>query len=286
MTVKDFLMKNVSASTIIVILLIILIIAALDIRLKKAEYNIESDKIKDKVTLAVVSDLHGCYYGKNQKTLVNKISKSNPDAILLAGDIFDDEVPYKHSEKFLEQISGKYPIYFVTGNHEYFSNEPEVILEKISSYGITILNGSTDILEVKGEKIQISGITDIYAASFVANQIGYKEQLDNIETKISKENFSVLVAHRPELINEYLNYSYDLVVSGHAHGGQWRIPFILNGLYAPSQGFFPKYAGGLYKFSNLDFIVSRGLARESTAFVPRIFNRPELVIVNISKKSI
>ena len=93
----------------------------------------------------------------------------------------------------------------------------------------------------------------------------------------------VLLAHRPENIKCYLQYPFDLIVSGHAHGGQWRIPGLLNGLYAPHQGLFPRYAGGRYDFDGATFLVSRGLARESTR-VPRIFNRPELVIVDILPK--
>ena len=92
--------------------------------------------------------------------------------------------------------------------------------------------------------------------------------------------FSVLLAHRPERIEDYLQYPFDLIVSGHAHGGQWRIPGILNGLLAPNQGFFPPYAGGQYDFADTTLIVSRGLARESTR-IPRIFNRPELVVIDL-----
>ena len=93
----------------------------------------------------------------------------------------------------------------------------------------------------------------------------------------------MLLTHRPELIDKYNEYNFDLILSGHAHGGQWRIPFILNGLIAPNQGLLPKYTGGLYKFGNNNMIVSRGLAREST-IIPRLFNRPELVIIDIGNK--
>ncbi len=92
--------------------------------------------------------------------------------------------------------------------------------------------------------------------------------------------YTVLLSHRPEFFELYTEYNFDLVLSGHAHGGQWRIPYILNGLYAPNQGVFPKYAGGEYTENNTTMIVSRGLAREST-LLPRFYNRPELVIIDL-----
>jgi len=95
-----------------------------------------------------------------------------------------------------------------------------------------------------------------------------------------KEQFTLLLSHRPERIEDYLGYPFDLILSGHAHGGQWRLPGIVNGLYAPNQGLFPKYAGGRYDFEDTAFLVSRGLARESTK-IPRVFNRPELVVVDL-----
>ena len=93
-------------------------------------------------------------------------------------------------------------------------------------------------------------------------------------------NYTILLSHRPELFEHYVSRGFDLVLCGHAHGGQWRIPRILNGLYAPNQGLFPQYAGGQYDSDATTMIVSRGLARESTR-LPRIFNRPELVLVEI-----
>ncbi|MBQ4118259.1 MAG: metallophosphoesterase, partial [Oscillospiraceae bacterium] len=95
-----------------------------------------------------------------------------------------------------------------------------------------------------------------------------------------EESFNVLLVHRPEYIEQYAKLGFDLVLCGHAHGGQWRIPGVLNGIYAPGQGVFPKYAGGIYEVNGTTLVVSRGLAKESTP-IPRVFNRPELVIIDI-----
>lgn len=93
------------------------------------------------------------------------------------------------------------------------------------------------------------------------------------------------MAHRPNYIENYANYPFDVVLSGHAHGGQWRIPGLLNGLYAPGQGFFPKYAGGQYQLANTTFYVSRGLDTQYHPWLFRFYNRPELVIVDLVPKN-
>ena len=112
-------------------------------------------------------------------------------------------------------------------------------------------------------------------------ETGFAEQLDSLaQANADFSGFSLLLAHRPARIQQYLSGGYDLVLCGHAHGGQWRIPGILNGLLAPDEGFFPKYAGGTYRFDETTMIVSRGLARESTR-VPRLYNPPELVLVEL-----
>ena len=94
--------------------------------------------------------------------------------------------------------------------------------------------------------------------------------------------YRILLAHRPDAIDEYRQMDFDLILSGHAHGGQWRIPGWINGVYAPGQGLFPRYAGGLYLLDDLAFIVSRGLSNNT--WVPRIFNPPELVVIELTGK--
>ena len=104
--------------------------------------------------------------------------------------------------------------------------------------------------------------------------------LESVAWASTNQDFTLLVSHRPERIEDYAKYPFDLVLAGHAHGGQWCLPFLINGVYAPNQGVFPKYAGGMYARGDMHMIVSRGLARESTR-IPRFYNRPELVVVDI-----
>lgn len=266
------------ASAIILILTILL--AALDVRLKTVFYEVNSDEIQNPVRIALLTDLHSCKYGKGQKTLIDAIEEQKPTIVLLGGDICDDNIPNDNTEILLSAIADKYPCYYVTGNHEYWSGHIDEILDMFRSYGVTVLQGNSYVIEVNGQKICLSGIDDQDAKHYVDADDVFNTQLNNIEKEKNNSFFSILLAHRPCYIKSYMKYGFDLVLSGHEHGGQWRIPGILNGLYAPDEGWFPQYAGGQYIFKNGEMIVSRGLARESTR-VPRLFNRPELVIVDL-----
>lgn len=258
---------------------LLLLPLALDVRLKTVVYTVESEKINHPIRICLVTDLHGCTYGENQEILMKEINQMNPDVILLGGDIFDDLYPWEHSETFLRQIT-HYPTYYVTGNHEYWSNRVPEILEIMVSYGVEVLDGQHQLLDIRGEKVNLSGVSDPDGARYVENQDSTFAQLDALQSQIHPEYYSILLTHRPELVDTYLKYSYDLALAGHAHGGQWRIPFLLNGLYAPNQGIFPPYAGGFYALEGMDLVVSRGLSRENI-LVPRIFNRPEVVFIDL-----
>ena len=237
-------------------------------------YQIKSDKITTKFRAVVVSDLHSCDYGDQQKRLLNKIDGQSPDIILLTGDIVDNRLPQDNAKEFLYGIGKKYPCYYVTGNHEYYTNEMTAIKKMIRAYGITILEGNSLTVSIKGQLVNIAGVDDP-----VAGEKKFANQLKNCRTNGDENIFSILLSHRPERIYQYAQYDFDLILSGHAHGGQWRIPKLLNGLYAPGQGVFPKYAGGRFPCAKGEMIVSRGLARETTP-APRIFNPVEVVVVD------
>lgn len=255
------------------VLVLLLLAAAFDVRLRVVRYEIASDKVTAPVRLAVVSDYHSCAYGDGQRTLLDAVAAQKPDAMLMTGDIVDDEMPEENAWTAVAGLAESYPCFYVTGNHEWWIADTERVLRRMEALGVTVLQGESASLEVHGQSIAICGIDDPDSGNSDA-------QLAEVGEIVTENAFTVLLAHRPERIVSYLAHPFDLVLSGHAHGGQWRIPGLLNGLYAPHQGLFPVYAGGLYNFDGATFIVSRGLARESTR-VPRIFNRPELVIVDI-----
>lgn len=275
------LLRNLIWIAIGVLTVWILCFLGFDSRLKIQHYTITSEKIQTPIRLLLLSDLHSCAYGEQQATLVDAIDRQAPDIILLGGDICDDVLPHDNTKVLLQGIADRYVCYYVTGNHEYWSGEIDDILQLFRSYGVHILNGSSDTVDCNGQSVNICGITDPDAIRYSNFKKSTEEQLESLKTVAANDNYTVLLAHRPELIEQYAVYGFDLVLSGHAHGGQWRIPGLINGIYAPNQGWFPPYAGGKYEVHGTTMIVSRGLARETTR-IPRIFNRPELVVVDVT----
>lgn len=255
--------------------LVMIALIGFDQRMIVRTYTVESDKIDRPIRLAVLTDYHGCHYGKDAAALVQAVEELQPDAILLVGDIFDDGLPWDDSEALVRSLARYWPCYYVTGNHEYWSKRVDEICRIITDAGVTILNQDCAVLVANGQRINLCGVPDPCAGVDTATA------LTRAAANIEQDAYTVLLAHRPELIDKYAAAgAFDLVVSGHAHGGQIRIPGLVNGLFAPNQGWFPKYAGGLYDVDGTTMIVSRGLARESTLF-PRIFNRPELVLIEL-----
>ncbi len=245
-------------------------------------YCLESEKITNPIRIALVSDLHSCKYGKNQQNLIEVIDGQNPDLVMLTGDIFDDQIPDANTEQFLAGIAETYPCYYVTGNHEYWSGADafDKKMAILAKYHINRMSGTSEIISLNGETLQICGVDDPDAIQIDAPEGSFQEQLNLVKEQTQDEYYTILLSHRPELLEQYTDDQFDLVLSGHAHGGQWRIPGILNGLYAPDQGLFPQYAGGIYQSGDTTMVVSRGLARESTR-IPRFYNRPELVIIDL-----
>lgn len=253
--------------------MIVLAFIGLDQRMIVRKYVVESSKIDAPIRLAVLADFHGCDYGDG---LIPAVEALQADAVLLPGDIFDDGMPWGPSEALVRGLADKWPCYYVTGNHEYWSGRVPEICRLVEEAGAIVLDQNCSELTINGQNLNLCGVPDPYA------YVSTEAALSRAAADIEQEGYTVLLAHRPELIEKYAAYgSFDLVVSGHAHGGQVRIPFLMNGLFAPNQGWFPKYAGGQYEVGGTTMIVSRGLARESTR-LPRIFNRPELVLIEIS----
>ena len=268
---------------IILILLIVLALLAFDVRLKTVHYTITSDRVNNPMRIALITDLHSCKYGKGQKTLIDAVNKEKPDIVLLGGDIFDDVIPDDNTKTFLAAIAKHYPCYYVTGNHEYWSLRVDEMLDWLEANGIKDIGGKTIRMNVNGNEISLSGLNDPDEARYTGEGDGMKTEFERAKNERDDTAFTMLLTHRPSFVNLYKDAGFDLVLAGHAHGGQWRIPGILNGTFAPDEGWLPKYAGGRYSFDNgSEMIVSRGLARESTR-VPRIFNRPELVIINLNQ---
>lgn len=257
-------------------ILVILTLIALDERLILRTYTVASPKLTAEVRLAVVTDFHS---SDNADDVVAMVASCAPDAVLLVGDLLDDDTQNRPTERTLSlmrQLSAQYPCYYVSGNHEAWTGEMDALYQQTEEAGVTVLRMSSGVLTVRGQRIALCGIPDPYEMVF-SGAPDTEEQLRQALEDVDSADFTVLLAHRPELLAKYAQFPLDLVVSGHAHGGQVRIPGVLNGLYAPNQGWFPKLAGGAYTQDGTTLIVSRGLAVRTR--LPRIFNRPEVVLV-------
>lgn len=243
------------------------------------QLNIDSNQIPDNFDgykILQISDLHGKEFGKNQKSIVKKIINEAPDVIFVTGDTIDSE-DYNGdvSIQLLSQIIEVAPIYFVTGNHEAWSIIFPEFEKQLQDLGVIVLRNDSKLMSVEDSHILVIGVDDpqLQVDKDILTQIK--------ELTADKEYYSILLSHRPELLKVYAEHDIDLVFSGHAHGGQIRLPFI-GGLLAPSQGWLPQYTSGIYQENNTKMIVSRGLG--NSRFPQRVLNRPELVVVTISKR--
>ena len=257
-------------------ILVVLTLIALDERLILRTYTVVSPKLTAEVRLAVVTDFHS---SDNADDVVAMVTSCAPDAVLMVGDMFDDDIANRPTERTLSlmrQLSAQYPCYYVSGNHEAWTGEMDALYQQTEEAGVTVLRMSSGVLTVRGQRIALCGVPDPYEM-VLSGAPDTEEQLRQALEDVDSADFTVLLAHRPELLEKYAQFPLDLVVSGHAHGGQVRIPGVLNGLYAPNQGWFPKLAGGAYTQDGTTLIVSRGLAVRTR--LPRIFNRPEVVLV-------
>ena len=257
-------------------ILVALALIALDERLILRTYTVASPKLTAEVRLAVVTDFHS---SDNADDVAAMVASCAPDVVLLVGDLFDDDTQNRPTERTLSlmrRLSAQYPCYYVSGNHEAWTGEMDALYQQTAEAGVTVLRMSSGVLTVRGQRIALCGIPDPYEMVF-SGAPDTEEQLRQAMENVDSADFTVLLAHRPELLAKYAQFPFDLVVSGHAHGGQVRIPGVLNGLYAPNQGWFPKLAGGAYTQDGTTLIVSRGLAVRTR--LPRIFNRPEVVLV-------
>ncbi|MBK5424647.1 MULTISPECIES: metallophosphoesterase [Bacillus] len=248
------------------------------------EVKITSSKIPSSFKgykILQISDLHNKKFGDNQDVLIQKVKSINPDIIAITGDLIDSKsYDAEISMQVIRELVKEYPVYFVTGNHEKWSGKYNSLEKKLKKQHVTVLRNEHVIIQKGGHEINLLGIDD---PEFNTGDIDegsiVKDAIVKAKIETQPDRYNVLLSHRPEFLEEYAEEQVDLVLSGHAHGGQVRLPFI-GGLVAPNQGILPKYTAGLYEQQNTSMIVSRGLGN---SIIPqRIFNRPEIVVVQLN----
>ncbi len=272
-------------------------------KLELTGYKYKSEKIPkefDGFRIIQLSDLHNCVYGREADSLIHFAKINKPDIIVITGDSYDSRRrQYFDSLDIIKRLTDITDVYYITGNHEELSPDiKEIFVKKIATYGVKILNWTREKITRNNASIYINGMPDfsLYVTENGWLQKAIDKNLNAEETKEMKNSFSekadefsenkpegfhILLSHRPEMYSVYSKNNYDLVLCGHAHGGQFIIP-PLGAIYSPGQGFFPKYSQGAHDFGNTTMIVSRGLGNSS--FPLRINNRPEIVIIELHKK--
>ena len=248
------------------------------------EYKIVSNSVPqnfDGFRIAQVSDLHNAEFGEGNSKLLELLSQTEPDIIVLTGDLIDSRnTDIEIALAFAREALKIAPVYYISGNHEARVSEYEGLKMGLAEAGVIVLENQKVEITREGESITLMGIDD---PSFQENYLfgdseGVAKQAIETLLRVS-DGYTVLLSHRPELFELYVETGMDLVFSGHAHGGQFRLPFI-GGLVAPNQGFFPKYDAGLFSEENTNMIVSRGVGN---SIVPlRFNNRPEIIVVMLN----
>ena len=235
------------------------------------EYYIRSSKIQNPVKMILISDLHGASYGKNMCKLIEMINKEHEDAILIPGDLFDEFHGDENGFALLDQIRN-YPVYYSTGNHEEHRRDVITLKEKIKEYGVNVLDYNTKVIQLNGNTLEIGGIN---CKSKENTYLAYE-----INKIYKTDAYRILLSHKPHWVSLYKDINCDLVVSGHAHGGQWCIPGTRIGAAAPQQGLLPKYIHGMHEIGNKKIIIGRGLTKEYHG-IPRLYNNPEFVVIHL-----
>lgn len=281
-------MKNKRKVLIIILTLLIGICFFLyyennSIIITKYKYN--NDKLPtsfENTKILQISDFHNTEFGKNQSSIIKKIKECEPDIIVITGDLIDRRrYDLDTSIELVKQISKISPIYYVPGNHEAWSGHYDEIKEALINEGVKVLDNDKVEIHKNNESITLVGVKDPdFLTSNYIDGTNYSELEEYLDSVSNVKQFNILLSHRPELMNIYEKYNMDLVFTGHAHGGQIRLPFV-GGIIAPDQGFFPQYHGGKYVEGDTTMILSRGMG--NSVFPFRIFNRPELVLVELGK---
>lgn len=270
--------KRLLVLGIVVAALLVLALAALYHGLISRTYTVRSDKLTNEapIRLVLLTDLHNHIYDEDQQPLIDRVRRMEPDLICLFGDIADDILPHTGTELLLQGLVEIAPTYYATGNHEHWSNM-QGIRAVFDRWNVPMLENEGVLLTIKGQPIYLYGLDDPDYTR--AHDYGrFFEGMDPLPEDV----FSILLSHRPDPMDTYVAQGFDLVLSGHAHGGQVRIPLLVNGLYAPDQGWFPQYAGGVYTVGGTTMVVSRGLSYYEN--LPRVFNPPEVVCILLKSK--
>lgn len=286
-----------SAIVLLIVIALLLFCSYQNRHLETTYYTYKAEHLDaefDGYRIVQISDLHNAKFGKNNQKLVDRIRECEPDMIVLTGDLVDsNHTNVDRAVQFVDEIVKICPVYYVTGNHEYWleASEYDELMSGLTGAGAVILDDQVVEISRGDAKFRLVGLDDrslsdgtleaLFSDESIGHdQAGQKEETADNENSEKKE-FTVVLAHEPQYLARYASAGVDLVLSGHAHGGQFRLPFV-GGIVAPDQGFFPEYTAGEYYMDGTEMIVSRGLG--NSVIPVRLFNYPEIVCVELVGK--
>ena len=271
------------AVAVIVLVALVIWIAWGNTALELNTYTISSSKLPqsfDGYRIAHVSDLHNTEMGKDNEKLLVMLRDADPDMIAITGDLIDSRnTDIEVALQFVREAVKIAPCYYVTGNHEARVNEYGELKAGMEVAGVTVLEDVRTEIGMESETITLIGVNDpSYQTDYLFgdSETVMNTKLEDLHT--GHDGFTILLSHRPELFDTYADQDIDVILSGHAHGGQFRLPFI-GGLVAPNRGLFPEYDAGIYTEGNTNMLVSRGVGNSILPF--RINNRPEVILIEL-----
>lgn len=256
--------------------------------LELSTYTIRSDSLPagfDGFRIAQISDLHNAEIGKDNEKLLAMLRDAEPDIIAITGDLIDSRhTNVEVALKFIQEAVKIAPCYYITGNHEARIPKYSELKTGMETAGVTILRDTQTQIRMGNEAITLIGLNDpSFQTGYLFGDSATVTDTKLIQLHTADDGFTLLLSHRPELFDTYVKNSIDLVLTGHAHGGQVRLPFV-GGLLAPHQGLFPEYDSGLHTAERTNMIISRGIGNSLFPF--RVNNRPEVVLIELQTGSI
>ena len=225
-----------------------------------------------------ISDLHGHAYGEDSGELLELVAGQEPDLIAVTGDLIDRESQMEMVPALARGLAVIAPTYYVTGNHEWAVGNVPRLKGMLAECGVTVFSNQYTILERGGASLVLAGIDD---PNGYADQKTPEELYEEIRGEYA-ESCTILLAHRNDRFDQYAAAGYNLVISGHGHGGIVRLPFT-DGLLGTNRRFFPTWTSGVYTLGDSTLFVSRGLGN-NTVPIPgfRLFNRPDLAVLELT----
>lgn len=265
----------ISINFILILFLALFVFFGLDHRLSTTCYEYSSEKIPktfNGFSIVQISDLHLKNFGSHQSSLISAIEECRPDVIVMTGDIVDED----HSDltplsDLLEGIYQLAPVYFVSGNHDLMpeaSSQYEQMQDLFREYGVIDLDDQNAFIQIGASKICFTGSK--WRSKYVSDYLSDADQ----------DYFNILLYHGSDYFPSLASFGYDLILSGHAHGGIVRLPFI-GGVFGNNGELFPEYDAGVFSLEQSTLISSRGLG---DSHIPRFYNRPELVCIKLRSR--